>query len=162
MKDLASVSATKAAVRDLTFKDGIVSFKRLDESLPFPVDPLARTALDLDFPSPSGSMKDLFGLSRYLTTVKNLPAGAYEVVIDGNSVATVTAEQLTSGFDSGLLDKGPIAEQSRRLLEAVRTHSQTVFTIKGARMPVTVGEPKIFTEAEPVEHVWSFRPVKTN
>lgn len=162
VKNLTAISATKATVRDLFVKDGIVSFKRLDESLPFPVDPLARPALDLDLPSPAGSMKDLFGLSRYLTRVKNLPAGSYEVVIDGTPVATVTAEQLASGFDSGLLDNGPIAEQSWRLLEAVRTQSKTVFSLKGARMPVTVGEPKIFTEAQPIEHVWIFRPVKTN
>ncbi len=160
--NLTVTTATKAVVRELSFANGVLSFRRLDESLPFPIDPSARPALALDIPSTAGTLKDLFELSRYLTTVKNIPAGTYELAIDGEKVAMVTADQLARGFDAGLLDKGPVAAQARHLLEAVRNNSLSVFNIKGELNKVTVGEPKIFAEAQPVEHTWTFTPIKTN
>jgi lysophospholipase L1-like esterase len=158
-KTLAVVSAKKAVVRDLSFKEGILSFKRLDEALPFPVDPLARPALDLNAPSSAGNPKDLFGLSRYLLTVEHLPSGSYEIAIDGEVVAVTTAEQLANGFDAGLLEKGPIAKQCQRVLEAVRANSIMACVGKGEPPPRAVGKPRTFAEAQPVEHVWTIKPI---
>ena len=161
-KSLAPVSVTKAVVRDLSYKNGTLTFKRLDESLPFPIDPLARPALGIDVPSSQGNPRDLFGLSRYLTTVKNLPAGAYEISVDGEVVASVEADQLARGFDAGLLDKGPVAKQCQRLLEAVQTNSLIACVGKGEPAPRPVGVPRTFDEAQPVEHVWTIKPVSGN
>lgn len=161
-KSPAPVSVTKAVVRELSFKEGTLTFKRLDESLPFPIDPLARPVLGVDEPSSQGNPKDLFGLSRYLTTVKNLPAGAYEIVIDGETVASADADQLARGFDAGLLDKGPVAKQCQRVLEAVQANTLMACVGKGEPPPRAVGVPRTFDEAQPVEHVWTIRPLRRN
>jgi hypothetical protein len=151
------MSATKAEVRDLKIQKGIVSFKRWDQSLPFPIDPLARPALGVDVPTSLGSPHSIFGLSRYLLAVEHLPAGRYEIAIDGEAVAVTTAEQLTLGFDAGLLDKGPVAAQTLRVLAAVRANTIRAVVGKGEPPPSTRVEPKVLAEARPVEHVWTVK-----
>ena len=160
-KTSSIVSATKAVVSNFTVQNGTLSFKRLDASLPFPIDPLARPALDLDVATTAGTPKDLFGLSRYMLTVTNLPEGKYNLAIDGVEVAKVSATQLAQGFDAGLLTNGPVAEQTQRLLTAVRTNSFVICDVSGnVQTNRVVDQPKIFSEAQPVEHVWTLKMIR--
>ncbi|HVF10120.1 MAG TPA: GDSL-type esterase/lipase family protein [Abditibacteriaceae bacterium] len=152
-------SAKKAVVSDLAMQAGVLRFKRLDDSLPLPIDPLARPALDVDVRTPLGTPRDLFGMSRYLTTVANLPVGNYEIAIDGATVATVSAADLARGVDLGLLDKGPVFAQTQKLLAAVRADLVDALAPKTAEEIAAV-VPKTLPEAQPVEHVWTVRPLK--
>jgi hypothetical protein len=152
------VKAEKATVSDVSVNNGVLRFKRLDESLPMPIDSLARPALGIDVSTPVGSPKDLFGLSRYLLTVANLPKGNYDLAIDGETVATLSAEQLARGFDAGLLDKGPVFKQTQRLLHAVRW--SLVDALKATPEQIAAVVPVTLPEAQPVEHLWTLTPVK--
>jgi len=148
------IAARKAGVSAVKFESGVLTFTRLDECLPLPIADVARPALGVDVDTPLGNPRDLFGMSRYLLTVKNLPAGNYELSIDGEAVAMVTAEELARGFDAGLLSKGPIAAQCKRLLDAVQAGSIVAVNIKGDGNPVVPAEPRILSESEPSPHTW--------
>jgi hypothetical protein len=150
----------KAIINDVGFQNGVLSFKRLDESLPLPIDVLARPALGVDVSTPLGNARDLFGMSRYLLTVINLPPGNYEIAIDGEAVSTTTAAELARGVDLGLMDKGPIWAQTQKLLEAVKANVIMAVPEKGQAMVSTEVAPKVLAEAQPVEHTWTVRPVK--
>lgn len=151
------VGAKKASVRNLSWEGGGVSFQRLDECLPLPIDPAARPALALETATPQGSPRDLFGMSRQPLTVTGLPAGDYELSIDGVRVATASARQLAEGFDTGLLEKGPVAEQCAKLLAAVKS-GLLVADVDKRRPPDAVPVPRVLAEAQPHEHLWSLRP----
>jgi hypothetical protein len=150
--------AKKATVSAISFNGGALSFKRLDESLPFPIDPLARPAIGVDVETPIGTPKDLFGLSRYLTTVTGLVAGNYDIQIDGETVATASAAELARGVDLGLAAKGPIYAQTQKLWSTVQTN--LVDALKATPEQVATVAPKTLTEAQPVEHIWTIRPAK--
>lgn len=151
--------AKKAAVSGIAFKGGVFTFKRLDESLPFPVDPLARPALGIDTATPLGTPKDLFGLSRYLTTITGLPAGNYDIRIDGETVATATATELARGIDLGLADKGPVFAQTQKLWQTVQANLIDALTPKTPEQ-MAAAVPKTLPEAQPIEHIWTIHPVK--
>lgn len=151
-------SSKKATVRDLTYANGTLTFKRLDESLPFPIEPAARNALDVDVLSPLGSPRDLFGMSRLVLKVTNMPAGKYEVLIDGYTIGTATSDELTQGFDAGLTKSGPIAAQTLKLVEAVRAGSVMAANVKEDEVAADRHvPPRVMEEATPVEHVWTVR-----
>jgi lysophospholipase L1-like esterase len=92
-------------------KDGKLSFDRLDEALPMPIPDNARGGLII-YPQ----IKDL---SQWILKVTGLKAGAYRVNIDGVPVAEVTADELAAGWNMGILDKGPVADQCRDILQKV-------------------------------------------
>lgn len=154
------INARKAAVRDVSLQNGVLSFKRLDESLPLPIDALARPSLGVDVSTPLGTPKNSFGMSRYLLTVKNLPKGNYEIAIDNEMVFNTSSDELSRGIDAGMMDKGPIAEQAKALLETVRANVIMAVPAKGQPMVSTDFAPKVLDEAQPKEHTWSIRPVK--
>jgi hypothetical protein len=151
------IDAQKATVTGVTFASGVLRFTRLDECLPLPIEDAARPGLSVDVTTPLGNPRDLFGMSRYVLRVTNLPAGEYELAIDGEAVASVNAEQLSHGFDAGLLSKGPIAAQCRRLLDAVVARSIMAVNVKGDVNPVVAAEPRVMSEAQPVAHVWTLK-----
>jgi lysophospholipase L1-like esterase len=91
--------------------DGGLSFTRSDDRLPWPIDVRFHAALTL--------MPEMLDLSRYLLTVKDLPAGEYEVLVNGTSSAVVTAEQLAKGSNMTSVAKGPIAERGAQIIAAI-------------------------------------------
>jgi len=153
------VAAQKATVRDIGLANNVLSFKRLDESLPFPIDVAARPALGVDVESSTGNPKNLFGLSRYNLTVTGLPAGDYKLAIDGEEVATLSSALLARGADLGLLDKGPVYAQTQKLLLAVRANLVDALVATTPEQIAAV-TPVILPEAQPVEHTWTLTPVK--
>lgn len=114
----ASVDATgkvgktvQCRVTDARAENGGISFTRLDECLPMPIPDDARGAL-LIYPP-------IAGMSRWMLTVTGLPAGGYDVAMDGVQVATVSAAELAKGWNLGTLEKGPVADQGREILKLV-------------------------------------------
>ena len=81
-------------ITDVTAKDGVLAFTRLDETSPWPVLPAGKAAFDL---LPSG-----LDLSKYLLKVTGLPEGDYKVSIDGKPAATVNAKDLGAGWNMTL------------------------------------------------------------
>ena len=106
-----TVTAAEACrIQNLKVADGFISFDRLDDALPMPVDPAAQPALKL--------APILDELNQYDLQVTGLVPGAYELSIDGESVGKATADQLGKGWN--LADgAGPITKQGQELLKLV-------------------------------------------
>ena len=79
------------AVSAIEAKDGGVSFTRLDEGLPVNFGPF--TGLQYRWVS----IPD--GINRYRLTVKNLPAGEYQITVDGRNVGKEKADALARGVN---------------------------------------------------------------
>ena len=92
-------------------KSGGLSFDRLDECLPMPIPVEARGGI-IVYPS-------IAELSQWILTVTGLKSGPYQVSIDGVPVARVSADELAHGWNMGLLEEGPVADQCRRILQLV-------------------------------------------
>jgi lysophospholipase L1-like esterase len=90
--------------------DGVLSFDRLDDALPLPIDERAENALKL--------APILDELSQYELKVTGLSAAAYQVIVDGETAGKVAAEDLAKGWNL-TLDSGPIAKQAREVLKLV-------------------------------------------
>ena len=110
MSDHCAISNVKVA-------DGGLSFDRLDEALPMPIDARAEAALKL--------APVLDDLSRYQLRVTGLAAGNYEVKIDGEPAARVSGGKLAEGLNLSNLP-GPITAQGKRILDLV-FHKNDIF-----------------------------------
>ncbi len=106
----ATVAATQCVVSNITVKDGALSFDRIDDSLPMPVDSRAQEALKL--------APVLDELSRYELTVTGLNDGRYDLFIDGEWVTTATRDELARGRNLTTL-AGPITRQAQDVLALI-------------------------------------------
>ena len=104
------VKSKGCEVKDLQVSGNSVSFERVDEALPMPIDPKAIPALSL-----APILEDL---SAYELRVSGLPAGTYELAIDSEPAGKVTADQLAAGWNLST-DAGPITKQCQRVLNLV-------------------------------------------
>ena len=117
-------AATNCKVRNISMKDGRLSFSRLDGALPF-------------FPADAAGILPwapiLEELNDYRLKVTGLPVGTYAVQLDGTKIAELTAEQLAAGTNlaAAALQAGPIAEQVKDVRTAVenknRYHHDMIF-----------------------------------
>jgi lysophospholipase L1-like esterase len=118
------VASKQCSITELSTKDGGLTFKRLDEALPF-------------FPREASSILKwsllLEDLNDYGLKVTGLKAGKYEVRLGGKNVARYSAEELANGVNlaAAALQAGPIAEQVKAVKEAVekknRYHHDRIF-----------------------------------
>lgn len=116
--DKKVVVAEACKVSHVKSANGSLSFDRLDESLPMPIDERAKPALKF---APILEDLDQLGLK-----VTGLPTGTYEVKIDGEAAGKVSGEELARGWnfaDAG----GPITAQARKLLKAVFAKNDIFF-----------------------------------
>jgi lysophospholipase L1-like esterase len=90
--------------------DGI-SFIRTDQALPFHIPPAARPILQW-----APVVEDL---DRYLLKVTGLPGGTYRLAVDGEACGTVSAADLSRGYNMALLTEGPVARQTQAVSDAV-------------------------------------------
>jgi len=104
------VAVDGCRIENLKRAGGALSFDRLDEALPMPIDERAEAALKL---APITEE-----LNRLELRVTGLPGGNYSVTIDGESAGKVTAEQLAKGWNLANA-AGPITKQSREVLKLV-------------------------------------------
>jgi lysophospholipase L1-like esterase len=107
-KTVVAVGACR--IENLKFADEGISFDRLDDALPMPIDPAAEPVLKL--------APILAELNRYDLMITGLAAGAYQLTIDGESVGKATAEQLGKGWNLAA-EAGPITKQTQELLKLV-------------------------------------------
>src|ERR1051325_9059766 len=107
--DTQKVSATNCTLENVNVADG-VTFDRVDEALPMPIDPRAEPALKL--------APILNELDQYELQVSSLPQGTYEIKIDGEAAAKASAEELAKGINLANAS-GPIRKQSRQVLDLI-------------------------------------------
>jgi len=113
------VTATEACrISNLKVANGTVSFDRLDEALPMPIDSRAEQALKL--------APILDDLDQYELKVTGLPSGTYELSIDGQPAGDFSSNELAKG--ANLADKaGPITKQAREVLRMVFEKNNVYF-----------------------------------
>lgn len=104
------VAADGCRVTNLKVGTGTVAFDRSDDALPMPVDAKAEPALKL-----APILQDL---DRYELQVTALPAGTYELSIDGESVGKASSEELAKGWNLAI-SAGPITKQAKEVLALV-------------------------------------------
>ena len=104
------VTVEGCRVDNIKADKGTVSFDRLDDALPMPVDPKAESALKL-----APILQDL---NRYELQVTGLPDGTYELSIDGESAAKASSEDLAKGWNLAT-SAGAITKQAQDVLALV-------------------------------------------
>ena len=118
--DVAAAKVEKTercTVSDLAVKDGVVSFRRVCEALPYPTPPEARPFAFLV------RLDD--GLSVDLVTVKGLTAPAYTLFIDDQRVADLATAELTDGVNLSRYADTPMYRQALAVMDAVRQKQLT-------------------------------------
>jgi hypothetical protein len=109
--DGAVVEAKGCKISDAAAKDGRLSFTRLDERGPWPIDPKAKAAVEL--------LPSIADLSHYMLTVQGLPAGKYIISIDGKPAAALTEKELAGGWNMSTVFEGALADRSTKILELI-------------------------------------------
>jgi lysophospholipase L1-like esterase len=97
--------------------DGL-SFERLDDAIPMPLLKEWRDLLPY--------VNQLKDLNRYKLIAKGLKPGKYELTIDGQAVATYTAEELADGVNVAIAGKGPLQDQGMKVLDAINKKNDIV------------------------------------
>lgn len=97
---------------------GVLSFDRIDDALPMPIDERAEKALKL--------APVLEELDRLELRVRGLSSGTYEVKIDGESAGKVSSEELAKGWNLANAP-GPITQQAREVLKLVFDKNNAFF-----------------------------------
>ena len=105
------VDAKRCKITDLSSSGGVLSFTRLDEVSPWPIDPAAKTALQI--------MPAIADLSRYMLTVSGLVEGKYQILINDQPAAVVTSKELAEGWNISTVFQGAIAERSKTILKLI-------------------------------------------
>jgi lysophospholipase L1-like esterase len=95
-----------------------VSFGRTDKAVPLPVLKEWRDLLPY--------VDQLKDLNMYGLTVKGLKPGKYELRIDGQPVATYSADDLAAGVNVGNAETGPIYDQGLKVLAAIEAKNDIV------------------------------------
>jgi len=112
------IAAEKCRLTNLKFDQGTLGFDRLDDALPMPIDARAEPALKL--------APVLDDLSSYVLKVTGLAPGGYELTVDGEAGATVTAEDLAKGYNLTACT-GPVAKQAQAVLALVFKKNDVYF-----------------------------------
>src|SRR6266568_3450806 len=103
-------STSQCEISNLQVADGSVSFDRLDEALPMPIDPRAEASLKL-----APVLEDL---DRYELRISGLSEANYELTIDGEPATKASAAELAKGLNLAL-QAGPITKQAQQVLDLV-------------------------------------------
>ena len=111
-------AAESCKVTNLKVDGTTVSFDRMDDALPMPIDPKAEPAL--------GLAPILTDLDRYELQVTGLAAGRYEVLIDDEKAGDITSSDLTAGWNMANAH-GPVTKQAREVLQLVFQKNNTYF-----------------------------------
>ena len=104
------IASEGCQVTNLKAEPGTVAFDRVDVALPMPIDPKAEPALKL-----APILQDL---NQYELKVAGLPAGDYQLSIDGEAVGKASSEDLAKGWNIATT-AGPITKQAREVLALV-------------------------------------------
>jgi len=111
-------AAEGCRVTNLKVAADSLSFDRLDRALPMPIDSRAEAALKL-----APILKDL---DQYELRVEGLPAGQYELSIDGQATVKYSASDLAKGCNLAV-KAGPVTDQAREVLRLVFAKNDLFF-----------------------------------
>ncbi len=112
-------NGSQCKISELKVGEGTVSFDRLDDALPMPIDSRAEAALKL--------APILDELDRYELRVSGLAEGNYTISIDGEPAAKATATELGKGVNLST-QAGPITKQANTVLDLVFKKNNQFFT----------------------------------
>jgi lysophospholipase L1-like esterase len=157
--------AQSCTISNVSYRKGVLSFDRLDDALPMPIDKRAVNALNL--------AKITCSLNRYPICVKGLPDGEYEVLIDGKSITKITSADGKACTNLAKVST-PAGEQAEKILALVFKKNDVYFTrwrnveLKNPQDPKLAELDKQIAEMEaqinelrkPVSHHFEIKPVK--
>jgi lysophospholipase L1-like esterase len=112
------IEAKACLIEDAKIEKEILSFSRLDESVPFPIPQGTRQVISL--------CPTILELSDYTLKITGLTAEKYNIKINTVLVTTLTAKELEAGVNLTNIDKGPFFTQSAAILGAVNTKESIV------------------------------------
>ena len=152
-------------VSNVSYKDGVLAFDRLDHALPMPIDRRALNALNLASIS--------CDLNRYLVCVKGLADGQYDVLIDGKSVVTITSKA-GKAFTNLAKVATPASAQADKLLALVFKKNDVYLNrwrnvqLKGGNAAALAGLDKQIADFEkqinelrkPLSHHFEIKPLE--
>ena len=166
-----ATAVTACVVSGLTCGKNAVRFRRVDERLPMPIEDRARPAFKM-FP-------EIDDISRYVLTVRGLPAGAYAVSVDGKRVAEVTAKELAEGWNATRIARGPVADHCRRALTLIQKKVAMVAGYRSVRRSlgaapdnkglaelarrrkeIEAADVEVDKAVRPVAHLWEIAPAQ--
>ncbi|QDU92591.1 SGNH/GDSL hydrolase family protein [Lignipirellula cremea] len=101
-------AAEGCKISDVSAADGKLAFTRIDEASAWPISPKSQAAADL--------LPEIHDLSRWMLTVTDLPAGEYQVTINGKPAAVLTEKELASGWNMATVFEGAIADRSNKIV----------------------------------------------
>jgi len=105
---------TDCAVSSITRnRFGGIDFDRLDDRVPFQMDPAGYDDSLQLYP-------EIATFQDYIFTVSNLPAGTYGIYCDSTLLGTATHAELAVGLNVAKFHQGPIYDQGIAILNAVR------------------------------------------
>ncbi len=159
------VEAKRCKINDVSAKDGKLSFTRLDECSPWPIQPIvvdgkeqvhvAKQATEL--------LPAVLNLSQYLLRVPGLADGEYKVSINGQPAATVSAKELAVGWNVASAFESALGERAEIIIKLLanlqgplnnewRTESKAKDTDKlaAAQKAIDEAEVKIQAAVQPV------------
>lgn len=118
--DAAGTKATPrgCTVNKLKASATEVSFERMDEAIPMPIQK--------DWLPVLPYVKDLKDLNWYGLKVASLEKGKYALTIDGKEVASFTSEELAAGVNLGNLLVGPIYDQGQKAFQTINEKNKIV------------------------------------
>jgi lysophospholipase L1-like esterase len=113
-----SIESSNCKIMDIEATKTGMTFTRLDKALPMPVQKDWVSMLPY-----TGQLNDL---NYYGLKVRSLPAGDYDVKIDGVVVASHTAADLAKGVNLGLTMTGPVYDQGQKVMQKIQEKNNVV------------------------------------
>ncbi|CAN5491280.1 SGNH/GDSL hydrolase family protein [soil metagenome] len=110
-------NASNTAVTDFSAKGGTLSWTQKDDALPFPLnlkDPMVQLVV--------GSSDFLQALDQEMLTA-NVPAGQYDLTIDGKKVGMFSSDELAKGINLATMDT-PMRAQAQTVADLVRARTE--------------------------------------
>lgn len=101
------LEAKHCQITDSKVVNGTISFTRLDEASPWPIQPLAKSVVTL--------LPEISQLSQYLLQVRGLAPGDYKVSLNGKIAATVSAKDLAAGWNVATALEGPLGDRANAI-----------------------------------------------
>ncbi|MDH7570291.1 MAG: SGNH/GDSL hydrolase family protein [Armatimonadota bacterium] len=130
-------SAHRTRVWNLRATPRNVSFTRLDEALPFPVDPQASKYVDF--------IRFHDALNRNYFAVTGLAPGHYQLLIDGEPIAVLSRDELAQGVNLSRYENTPEMKQAHQVREATNERQAAHYEKWRKVMLPNVTSPADFT-----------------
>ncbi|MGN6264647.1 MAG: SGNH/GDSL hydrolase family protein [Ginsengibacter sp.] len=117
--DKKIIKADNATITSVADKNGVISFKYLAKSLPFPIDSTARVFLNPQKQYEALSVIPFIKeFDEEMLSVKGLDKSKhYTLKIDGNAIKNFTGVQLNNGINLALLSNTPQYQQAKKIME---------------------------------------------